>query len=254
MFEDNFASYNLVKPKNLDSDFFNGTDQYQKDDLYDFIGNEYDYNYPWLGDASSIKNSSIEIPKTKVPDKPKTKVPDPIPTTERAKQVVSAKNYKGSAEFEKHLAEAIKINPEVQKYAEFLRRTAQKESGFNSNIQNGFGAPYYGYFQMGQKEIQSTTGTDVNTFRNNPVQQILGAVELYKKKLATLKKIGAYDLGKQRGYTDDTLVRGAWLAGAGGVNKYLRGAGNPSDKHWSPDGKQGIDVGTLMAKYNVGEY
>lgn len=159
------------------------------------------------------------------------------------------KELKGSKSFEEAFEEAVKINPEVANYRNFLIKTAKKESNFNSYIQNTAGAPYYGYFQMGKEEIKKTTGLSVEEFRNNPVQQILGAVKLYKMNLKTMKAIGIYNLGKENGYSDDALVAGAWLGGPGGVKKYLKGLGDPSDSHWYKNGK-GTSVGTRMKEFN----
>lgn len=156
---------------------------------------------------------------------------------------------KGPKSFEKALEEAIKINPEVSKYRDFLIKTAKRESGFNSYIQNQTGAPYYGYFQMGRNEIKRTTGLSVEDFRKNPVAQILGAVKLYKMNLKTIKALNIYELGKSKGFSDDALVAGAWLGGPGGVKKYLLGLGDPSDSHWYKNGKGGTSVGKVMNQY-----
>lgn len=160
---------------------------------------------------------------------------------------------KGNKKFEQAFAKAVEVNPNVAKYKNFLVKTAKRESGFNSYIQNTAGAPYYGYFQMGKEEITMTTGMSVEEFRNNPVAQILGACKLYEMNLRTIKKIGVYDLGKQKGYSDDALVAGAWMGGPGGVKKYLLGQGDPSDSHWYKDGKGGSSVGKIMNNWMKGK-
>lgn len=162
---------------------------------------------------------------------------------------------KGPEAFEKAFAQAVKINPEIKKYKNFLVKTAKRESGFNSRIQNTTGAPYYGYFQMGASEIKRTTGLSVEQFRNDPVQQILGAVKLYELNLKTIKAIGVYDIGRERGYSDDALVAGAWMGGPGGVKKYLLGQGDPSDAHWYKKAGQkgGSSVGRIMNNWKANE-
>lgn len=157
---------------------------------------------------------------------------------------------KGPKSFEEILQKAEKINPEVSKYRAFLIKTAKRESNFNSYVQSKTGAPYYGYFQMGREEIRNTTGLSVDEFRNNPVQQVLGAVELYKQNLRIMKAIGCYTLGVNKGYSDDALVAGAWLGGPGGVKKYLLGKGDPSDSHWYKNGKGGTSVGKIMNNWD----
>lgn len=159
---------------------------------------------------------------------------------------------KGSNDFERAFQEALAIDPNIAKYKNFLVKTAKRESGFNSYIQNIAGAPYYGYFQMGKNEIAMTTKMSVEQFRNNPVAQILGACKLYEMNLRAIKKIGVYNLGKQKGYSDDALVAGAWMGGPGGVKKYLLGKGDPSDSHWY-GGKGGSSVGKIMNNWRNNE-
>lgn len=160
---------------------------------------------------------------------------------------------KGSASFEEAFAEAERINPDITKYKNFLVKTARRESGFNSHIQNTQGAPYYGYFQMGKNEIAMTTRMSVEQFRNNPVAQILGACKLYEMNLNAIKRLGVYDLGRRKGYSDDALVSGAWMGGPGGVKKYLLGLGDPSDSHWY-DGNGGSSVGKIMNNWKRNEH
>lgn len=155
---------------------------------------------------------------------------------------------KGRSEFESNLEKALKINPSISKYKDFLIATASRESGFNSYIQNTAGAPYYGYFQMGKEEIKSTTGLSVEEFRNDPVSQILGAAKLYEKYINSVKKLGVYELCKEKGYSDDAIAAGAWLGGPGGVKKFITEQGDPSDSHWY-NGKGGTTVGTLMNQF-----
>lgn len=159
---------------------------------------------------------------------------------------------KGSESFEEAFAEAQRINPDITKYKNFLVKTARRESGFNSHIQNTQGAPYYGYFQMGKNEIAMTTRMSVEQFRNNPVAQILGACKLYEMNLNAIKRLGVYDLGRRKGYSDDALVSGAWMGGPGGVKKYLLGLGDPSDSHWY-GGNGGSSVGKIMNNWKRNE-
>lgn len=165
------------------------------------------------------------------------------------KKVTNVESSKGSKSFEENFEKALEIDPSIKKYKNFLVKTAKIESGFNSHVQNKSGAPYYGYFQMGKNEIALTTKMSVEQFRNNPVAQILGACKLYELNLRTIKKLGVYELGKQRGFSDDALVAGAWLGGPGGVKKFLQGRGDPSDSHWY-GGKGGTSVGKRMREFN----
>lgn len=173
----------------------------------------------------------------------------PRHTSKKENSRKSQVTLKGSKEFERAMDEAEKINPNVKKYRKFLTKTAKLESGFNSRIQNRSGAPYYGYFQMGVNEIKKTTGLSVQEFRNDPVQQILGAVRLYELNMKTIKTLGVYDKCKQKGYSDDAIIAGAWVGGPGGVKKFINGKGNPSDSHWY-NGLGGTSVGRRMKEFN----
>lgn len=158
----------------------------------------------------------------------------------------------GHMSFEQALSEATKINPAVAKHKNFIRkiRKAETSNSKDPRIQNSAGAPYYGWFQMGREEIKATTGLTVEQFRIDPVQQILGATKLYELYLAEVKRIGAYGLCKSKGYSDDAIVAGAWLGGAGGVKKFIKGQGNPSDSKWY-GGKGGTSVGRRMNEFNT---
>lgn len=109
---------------------------------------------------------------------------------------------------------------------------------------------------MGKDEIKATTGLTIEQFRNNPVQQILGAVKLYEINLKGIKRLGVYQIGRQRGYSDDALISGAWMGGPGGVKKYLLGQGDPSDSHWYRKAGMksgGSSVGKIMNNWKQNE-
>ena len=176
--------------------------------------------------------------------------------TETSSKQTSAKKSKlvGSKEFENAFKEAIKQDPSVEKYKDFLTRIAKKESGFNSYIQNRAGAPYYGYFQFGHAALKSVSNLTMEQFRKNPVEQIKAGARLYERFIRQSKvikvnnKISIYDLAKQKGYSDDSIAAGAWAGGLGGVKKFLLGQGDPSDSHWY-GGKGGTSVGKRMNEF-----
>lgn len=202
---------------------------------------------------------TLEVPQFQTPaiqpseeTKESTK-PSTQDSVDRVRRVVSAPTIKGSEEFEQAYNEVEKNNPEAKKYRAFLTKMAQQESGFNKSIQNRAGAPAYGYFQFmedGKKynNISAYAGTDIDTFRNNPKLQIEAAI-----KLAKSFEQGFNDedrkLAEQKGFTPFGLLGGAWLGGVGGVRKFLKGQGNPSDRHWSKEGK-GTDVASRIKMFN----
>lgn len=172
------------------------------------------------------------------------------------KVTYTPKAYKGLSEFNKAYDEVEKSNPEAKRYRQFLTKMAEQESGFDSVIQNRAGAPAYGYFQFMQDDkkynnIRQYAGTDVETFRSNPKLQIEAAIKLAKSFEKGFSKEDL-ELAKKNGYSTWGLLGGAWLAGNGGVRKFLQGKGNPSDRHWSKEGK-GTDVATRIKVFNFEE-
>lgn len=173
--------------------------------------------------------------------------------TPMKRELFNIKPSKGLDEFNKWYDEVEQEDPEAKNYRQFLTKMAEQESGFNSAIQNRAGAPAYGYFQFMQdgkkyNNISAYAGTDVDTFRNNPKLQIKAAIKLAKQFERGFNKQDL-ELAAQKGYTKFGLLGGAWLAGNGGVRKYLQGLANPSDKHWSKSGS-GTDVASRIQMFN----
>lgn len=243
-----FVNYNVVENPTIDyKDITNPTNPFSE---YNFNTT---YNTP----------QGLVVP-TREDSKPDTVEETPViannPTVEPVvnkpvtnKVTYTPKAYKGLAEFNKAYDEVEKSNPEAKKYRQFLTKMAEQESGFNSAIQNRAGAPAYGYFQFMQDDkkynnIRQYAGTDIETFRSNPKLQIEAAIKLAKSFENGFSKEDL-ELAKKNGYSTWGLLGGAWLAGNGGVRKFLQGKGNPSDRHWSKEGK-GTDVAARIKAFN----
>lgn len=240
-----FVSYNPVSNPTIDyTDITNPINPFS----------EYNYN------TTYDKPEALVVP---VRDTNETDVVANNPTAEpvinkpvASKVTYTPKSYKGLAAFNKAYDEVEASNPEAKKYRQFLTKMAEQESGFNSAIQNRAGAPAYGYFQFMQDDkkynnIRQYAGTDIETFRNNPKLQIEAAIRLAKSFEKGFSKEDL-ELANKNGYSTWGLLGGAWLAGNGGVRKFLRGQGNPSDRHWSKEGK-GTDVATRIKAFNFKE-
>lgn len=240
-----FVSYNPVSNPTIDyTDITNPINPFS----------EYNYN------TTYDKPEALVVP---VRDTDETDVVANNPTAEpvinkpvASKVTYTPKSYKGLAAFNKAYDEVEASNPEAKKYRQFLTKMAEQESGFNSAIQNRAGAPAYGYFQFMQDDkkynnIRQYAGTDIETFRNNPKLQIEAAIKLAKSFEKGFSKEDL-ELANKNGYSTWGLLGGAWLAGNGGVRKFLRGQGNPSDRHWSKEGK-GTDVATRIKAFNFKE-
>lgn len=93
-------------------------------------------------------------------------------------------------------------------------------------------------------------GVTIEEFRNNPKLQINAAINLAKQFERGFNKED-WELAKQKGFSKFGLLGGAWLAGVGGVRRYLRDLGNPSDRHWDKSGKgRGTDVASRIRDFN----
>lgn len=205
-----------------------------------------EYRFPVDNVPAPIINKEVETP---------VDVQQPIIKEEQPmkRELFNIKPSKGLDEFNKWYDEVEQEDPEAKNYRQFLTKMAEQESGFNSAIQNRAGAPAYGYFQFMQdgkkyNNISVYAGTDVDTFRNNPKLQIKAAIKLAKQFERGFSKQDL-ELAAQKGYTKFGLLGGAWLAGNGGVRKYLQGLANPSDKHWSKSGS-GTDVASRIQMFN----
>lgn len=202
------------------------------------------YNIPITRDEPIVVQSKVEEPI----EQPVIKEEQPM-----KRELFNIKPSKGLDEFNRWYDEVEQEDPEAKNYRQFLTKMAEQESGFNSAIQNRAGAPAYGYFQFMQdgkkyNNITAYAGTDIETFRNNPKLQIKAAIKLAKSFERGFNKKDL-ELAAQKGYTKFGLLGGAWLAGNGGVRKYLQGLANPSDRHWSKSGS-GTDVASRIQMFN----
>ena len=210
------------------------------------------YNIPIVRDESVVSQPKVDEPRI---DEPRIDEPiiESAVNTPMRRELFNIKPSKGLDEFNKWYDEVEQEDPEAKHYRQFLTKMAEQESGFNSAIQNRAGAPAYGYFQFMQdgkkyNNITAYAGTDIETFRNNPKLQIKAAIKLAKSFERGFNKKDL-ELAAQKGYTKFGLLGGAWLAGNGGVRKYLQGLANPSDRHWSKSGS-GTDVASRIQMFN----
>lgn len=205
------------------------------------------YNIPIVRDESVVSQPKVDEPRIDEP------IIESAVNTPMKRELFNIKPSKGLDEFNKWYDEVEKEDPEAKHYRQFLTKMAEQESGFNSAIQNRAGASAYGYFQFMQdgkkyNNITAYAGTDIETFRNNPKLQIKAAIKLAKSFERGFNKKDL-ELAAQKGYTKFGLLGGAWLAGNGGVRKYLQGLANPSDRHWSKSGS-GTDVASRIQMFN----
>ena len=135
-------------------------------------------------------------------------------------------------------------NPNDVQYKALLDRLAKQESNFQ-NIQNKAGAGAYGYFQLWANNFKGTSG---ESLLKDPNSQIRHAIQLMKQNISTFTE-SDWELGRQKGYTKNAMLAGAWLGGVGGVRNFLTGKGDASDKHHYKNGG-GESVSERMRKFN----
>ena len=230
MFQDIFATYNKVSPPEIDDNFFN----IQEVEVEDFnpIAKQY--------------SNQIQPEKPKKEEKKKRLVE----SKKNISNTVSnyTKPVKGQDTFEKAFEQAASENPELRKHKDFFIKLCKHEGGFNPGIQNSAGAPYYGYFGFGQAALKQTSNYTMDQFRKDPVEQIRAAGKLYNQHIQAAKRLGFYDRAKQMGYSDDAIVAGAWLGGAGGVRNFILNNRDASDSHWY-GGKGGTSISKRMKAF-----
>lgn len=151
----------------------------------------------------------------------------------------------GSQEFEKLWDEYLAENPEDTEWRDFFTKIARKESNFR-NIQNTAGAPAYGFYQLWETNLQGHTPQEVI---NDPKLQIKLAIDLAKGNLSNFTQED-WNTAKQKGFSKNALLWGAWLGGLKGVQNYLHSNKDVSDSKYY-GGKGGSTVGTYM---RIGNY
>lgn len=234
MFEDIFATYNKVSPPETDPNFFN----VQELEVEDFNPVAKQYN--------NQINYQQEEPK--IESKTKDKKNKKLVESKKKSNLTYTKPMKGQDTFEKAFEQAASENPELRKHKDFFIKLCKHEGGFNPGIQNSAGAPYYGYFGFGQAALKQTSNYTMDQFRNDPVEQIRAAGKLYNQHIQSAKRLGFYDKAKQMGYSDDAIVAGAWLGGAGGVRNFILNNRDASDSHWY-GGKGGTSISKRMKAF-----
>lgn len=246
-FSDPFYN-NYVSSKFSDKDSLDFDDE---DNVWDKIVSEYNSKQQENNVFNVYSNQKYEFDKPFITPFNKMFVTSSnttsseVPTRSHYKPSKETENYRS---FENFLDQAIYIDPKLSSKRDFLTAIADTESKFISQ-QNSSGAEKYGYFQMGKWEIELTKGLNLQKYITDPVSQIISASNLYDWYLSELKRIGAYDLGKEKGYSEEAMIAGAWLGGPGNVKKFLQGKGNASDYHLY-NGEGGDNVGDRMDKFN----
>ena len=169
----------------------------------------------------------------------------------KEKSITQERDYSGIpgyGEFKKQFDLYTQVDPDAKKYEKVLTDIAQHESNFNPTVQNRAGAPAFGYFQFWQdgriNNITQYSGLSIDDFLNDPQAQIAAAVKMAR---SIEHSFNSQDLkmAQALGYNMESLIKGAWLGGVGGVRQVLRGTGDPSDRGWY-GGKGGTSVKQVM--------
>lgn len=244
------------EPVNLDEDVIE--DNYENTDYDDMI-DRMDTGYRLQGtimdnDISPEETIPLYDPEERTPWDYNKSVSG-ISTGKKRFTDSRRRSYQGNLYniFNEAMDRAIGKIPDIANYRDLLTNIASHESGFNPSIQSSSGAPAWGYFQMmedGKKwhNIERFAGMDIQSFLNNPEEQIIAAYKLAKANESSLSENDRKRM-EELGISMNGAIGGMWLGGLGGFRKFIHDNVNVSDKHWYSDGG-GVDMETQIKRYN----
>lgn len=206
MYKNIFATYNKVNPPSTLK--YNGIEYNGIEDPLDYNITSYETNEVTNNEVTSDQNPVQQIRTRK----------------QTVRKTPPQQTLKGSSQFEKDYAQAIKEDSSTSKYKNLLTRLAKIESSYNSAAHNPAGA--YGYFQLFEsgkvRNVSNYGGTDTKTFLNNPVLQIKAASKLAQANEKQLTQ-SRLEKGKKAGLSKDDMMAIMWFSGAGGLDAFLKG-------------------------------
>ena len=231
---------------------------------YDVLYTPTDYPTPNLDiyDFPDFYNESVK-PQSKKAEKEITpqwftediivnNMKSPSTTSNKSSSYKLLSSSQRQAQFNKYYDEIEQEDPDAKQYRALLTAIADHESRINPTAKNP-NAPAYGYFQFMQdgtkwNNISKYSNLNIDDFLNDPKSQIRAAIKLAKAFSSSISPT-AKEVAARRGITESGLIGGAWLGGAGGVNRYLINGKDASDAYWY-GGKGGSKVSEAIQRYN----
>lgn len=218
---------NSIKPKEVNKSL---TQEVTKDESLEQLTMFLENLAKQKNDSPVIEGVVIEVPKEEIVKEKEVK----------EKEVKNVNIPTGTKTFNDAFDIVQRKHPEIKKYRSFLTKLAQRESGFNpkAGANNKVGTAL-GYFQLIPSNRQ---GISYEKFVSDPVLQIETAWKLLNSHVNNLNA-DDIDKAQQKGYTQSSMLAGAWLGGLQGMRNTLHLNKNISDN-------LGTSVKRYMTEFN----
>lgn len=218
---------NSIKPKEVNKSL---TQEVTKDESLEQLTMFLENLAKQKNDSPVIEGVVIEVPKEEIVKEKEVK----------EKEVKNVNIPTGTKTFNDAFDIVQRKHPEIKKYRSFLTKLAQWESGFNpkAGANNKVGTAL-GYFQLIPSNRQ---GISYEKFVSDPVLQIETAWKLLNSHVNNLNA-DDIDKAQQKGYTQSSMLAGAWLGGLQGMRNTLHLNKNISDN-------LGTSVKRYMTEFN----
>ena len=213
---------NSIKPKEVNKSL---TQEVTKDESLEQLTMFLENLAKQKNDSPVIEGVVIEVPKEEIVKEKEVK----------EKEVKNVNIPTGTKTFNDAFDIVQRKHPEIKKYRSFLTKLAQRESSFNpkASANNKVGTAL-GYFQLIPSNRQ---GISYEKFVSDPVLQIETAWKLLNSHVNNLNA-DDIDKAQQKGYTQSSMLAGAWLGGLQGMRNTLHLNKNISD-----------NLGTFVKQY-----
>ena len=218
---------NSIKPKEVNKSL---TQEVTKDESLEQLTMFLENLAKQKNDSPVIEGVVIEVPKEEIVKEKEVK----------EKEVKNVNIPTGTKTFNDAFDIVQRKHPEIKKYRSFLTKLAQRESSFNpkASANNKVGTAL-GYFQLIPSNRQ---GISYEKFVSDPVLQIETAWKLLNSHVNNLNA-DDIDKAQQKGYTQSSMLAGAWLGGLQGMRNTLHLNKNISDN-------LGTSVKWYMTEFN----
>ena len=218
---------NSIKPKEVNKSL---TQEVTKDESLEQLTMFLENLAKQKNDSPVIEGVVIEVPKEEIVKEKEVK----------EKEVKNVNIPTGTKTFNDAFDIVQRKHPEIKKYRSFLTKLAQRESSFNpkAGANNKVGTAL-GYFQLIPSNRQ---GISYEKFVSDPVLQIETAWKLLNSHVNNLNA-DDIDKAQQKGYTQSSMLAGAWLGGLQGMRNTLHLNKNISDN-------LGTSVKRYMTEFN----
>lgn len=188
-----------------------------------------------------IKNSNFDMSSTESSDSNLLDIGDEaarlIDAQEKARQIQLGDYQEGTKEYKGNQKELLSKtidtlgtkDPDILRKKDFLMRMAATESGYKLNVSSNksTASGWFGFLNSNKKFF--APNVSVSAFNNSPETQIEAASKMYDYVLAQARHYGAYDIAKQKNYSDDDIAAAYWLSPKWATQFFINGTSNQAD-------------------------